>query len=58
MLLLPEYRRAQTQNNLAAARRHRPQDTCQAYLRAFNMALEAQRSPKRIPLPALFEETA
>jgi glycosyltransferase involved in cell wall biosynthesis len=58
MLLLPECRRAQTQTNLAAARRYRPQDTCQAYLRAFNLALEAQRSPKRIPLPALFEETA
>jgi glycosyltransferase involved in cell wall biosynthesis len=58
MLLLPECRRAQIKINLAAARRHRPQDTCQAYLRAFNLALEAQRSPKRILLPARFEETA
>jgi len=58
MLLLPECRRVQIQTNLAAARRHRPQDTCRAYLRAFNLALEAQRSPKRIPLPALFEEAA
>jgi glycosyltransferase involved in cell wall biosynthesis len=58
MLLFPECRRAQTQTNLAVARRHRPQDTCRAYLRAFNLALAAQRSPKRIPLPALFEEAA
>jgi len=58
MLLLPECRRTQTQTNLAAARRHRPQDTCRAYLRAFNMALEACCSPKRISLPARFEETA
>ena len=58
MLLFPECRRAQTQTNLVAARRHRPQDTCRAYLRAFNLALEAQRSSKRIPLSGLSEETA
>jgi glycosyltransferase involved in cell wall biosynthesis len=58
MLLFPECRRAQIQNNLVAARRHRPQNTCRAYLRAFNLALEAQSSPKRILLPALSEEIA
>lgn len=58
MLLFPECRREQIQTNLAATRRHRPQDTCRAYLRAFNLALAAQRSPKRIPLPALSEEIA
>jgi glycosyltransferase involved in cell wall biosynthesis len=57
MLRLPEHRRAQIQANLAAARRHPPEDTCRAYLRAFNLALETRRSPKRIPLPALVEET-
>jgi glycosyltransferase involved in cell wall biosynthesis len=58
LLLFPECRSAQIQTNLVAAWRHRPQDTCQAYLRAFNLALEAQSSPKRIPLPVLSEETA
>ena len=58
LLIFPECRRAQMQTNLTAARRHRPQDTCRAYLRAFNLALEAQRSSKRIPLPVLSEETA
>ncbi len=57
MLASPECRRAQAQANLAALQRHRPQDTCRAYLRAFNLALEAQRSPKRIPLTASSEET-
>jgi glycosyltransferase involved in cell wall biosynthesis len=57
MLQFPAARRAQIQANLAATRRHRPEDTCQAYLRAFNLALETRRSPKRIPLPAFVEET-
>ncbi|MGB7876559.1 MAG: glycosyltransferase [Anaerolineales bacterium] len=50
MLTSPNLRRAQVQVNLAATRRHRPQDTCQAYLRAFNLALEANRSSRRIPM--------
>jgi glycosyltransferase involved in cell wall biosynthesis len=58
MLHFPELRRAQTQANLLAAQRHRPEDTCRAYLRAFNLALEARRSPKRIPLSVFSEETA
>jgi glycosyltransferase involved in cell wall biosynthesis len=57
LLYYPEYRQAQIWSNLAAARRHPPEDTCQAYLRAFNLALETRRSPKRIQLPAFVEET-
>lgn len=56
MLHFPEYRQAHIRANLVAARRHRPEDTCRAYVRAFNLALETRRSPKRIPLPALVEE--
>ncbi|MEW5829574.1 MAG: glycosyltransferase [Chloroflexota bacterium] len=58
MLASPEGRRFQARANLDHLQRHRPQDTCRAYLRAFNLALEAQRSPKRIPLAVLAEETA
>lgn len=58
MLLFPECRRVQIRTNLAAARRRPPQDTCRAYLRAFNLALEARRSSKRIQLPKFFEEPA
>jgi glycosyltransferase involved in cell wall biosynthesis len=58
MLFFPEYRHTQTHANLATIRRHRPEDTCRAYLRAFNLALEAQRSPKRISLSPLSEELA
>jgi glycosyltransferase involved in cell wall biosynthesis len=50
MLTSPNLRRTQVQANLEASQRHRPQDTCQAYLRAFNLALEANRSSRRIPL--------
>jgi glycosyltransferase involved in cell wall biosynthesis len=58
LFLFPERRREQIQTNLTVAQRHRPQDTCRAYLRAFNLALAAQRSPKRIPLPVFSEEIA
>jgi len=56
MLTSPDLRRSQSQVNLAAVRRHRPQDTCQAYLRAFNLALAASRSTNRIPLKTPPEE--
>jgi glycosyltransferase involved in cell wall biosynthesis len=49
----PELRRRQTEHNFAAMRRFQPEDTCQAYLQAFNMALESRLSPKRIAIPAL-----
>ena len=58
MLQIPECRRLQIENNLVATRSHRPQDTCLAYLRAFNLALAARRSSKRIPLSAFAEEIA
>ena len=56
MLTSPNLRRAQVQVNLEASQRHRPQDTCQAYLRAFNLALAAKRSVRRIPLKTPPEE--
>lgn len=56
MLSSPSSRNAQAQVNLAATRRHHPQVTCRAYLRAFNLALAANRSSKRIPLKAPPEE--
>lgn len=56
MLTSPDLRRAQAQVNLATIQRHRPQDTCQAYLRAFNLALAAKRSSRRISLRTPPEE--
>ena len=44
-------RRSQVEHNLAALSRRGPEAMCQAYLQAFNLALEAKRSPKRIPIP-------
>lgn len=58
MLRFPTCRRAQIRTNLAVARRHSPEETCQAYLQAFNLALANRSSTKRIPLPALSEEVA
>jgi len=56
MLVSPSLRHTQVQVNLAIAQRHRPQDTCQAYLQAFNLALAANRSSRRIPLKTPPEE--
>jgi hypothetical protein len=36
------------EHNFAAIQRIRPENTCRAYLQAFNLALEARRSSKRI----------
>jgi glycosyltransferase involved in cell wall biosynthesis len=44
----PNLRRQQMEHNFAAIQRYRPEDTCRAYLQAFNLALAARRSPKRI----------
>lgn len=49
MLADPALRRAQVETNLNAVRRFGPQQTCQAYLSAFNLALEINHSSKRIP---------
>jgi len=58
MLVSPSRYWEQVQINLAAVQRSQPKKTCEAYLRAFNLALKARRSPKRIPLMAPSEETA
>jgi glycosyltransferase involved in cell wall biosynthesis len=47
----PILRHAQIQHNFSAIQRNRPEETCRAYLQAFNIALEARRSPKRIAIP-------
>lgn len=47
-----QQRRAQVEHNFGAIRRNQPEETCRAYLQAFNLALESQRSPKRITIPA------
>ncbi len=49
----PQGRQRQVQHNFAAMQRTRPQDICHAYLRAFNMALDKRRSPKRLIVPTL-----
>jgi glycosyltransferase involved in cell wall biosynthesis len=49
-----QYRRSQTANNLQAIQRRRPEVTCRAYLQAFNLALEARCSQKRLEIPAHF----
>lgn len=54
----PEKRRSQVQHNFYAIQRYRPEETCHAYLRAFNLALEMRNSTKRIVLPALPVEPA
>ena len=48
-----EQRRRQIHHNFHAMQRHRPEEICHAYLRAFNLALEMRRSSKRIVLPAI-----
>jgi glycosyltransferase involved in cell wall biosynthesis len=50
----PMRRYAQTQHNYNVIQRRRPEVTCHAYLQAFNLALEAHRSPNRIDIPAHF----
>jgi glycosyltransferase involved in cell wall biosynthesis len=46
-------RRAQVEHNFAAVLRNRPEETCRAYLQAFNLALESRSSPKRIAISTL-----
>lgn len=49
-LAFPDSSQKQVLHNFAAMQRSLPQDTCRAYLKAFNLALETCRSPKRIQL--------
>jgi len=53
----PELRRAQIQRNFSAIQGTRPEETCRAYLQAFNIALETRRSPKRITIPSASRAT-
>jgi glycosyltransferase involved in cell wall biosynthesis len=49
-----ERRQAQTGHNFLAIQRRRPEVTCRSYLQAFNLALEARCSQKRLEIPAHF----
>jgi len=51
LLLSPEKRRAQVQNNFKAIQSARIEITCHRYLQAFNRALEKRNSLKRISIP-------
>lgn len=55
-LEMPEKRSSQIIHNYYAIQRLRPEETCHAYLRAFNLALELRNSAKRIVLPAVTME--
>lgn len=48
MLADPALRRSQVKTNLNAVRRFGPEKTCQAYLNAFNLALEMNHSSQRL----------
>jgi glycosyltransferase involved in cell wall biosynthesis len=51
LLVSPEKRRAQIQNNFQVIQNARIEITCQRYLHAFNRALEKRKSLKRLPIP-------
>lgn len=53
----PALRQAQIRHNFSAIQRNRPEETCRAYLQAFNIALETHRSPKRIAIPSASRAT-
>lgn len=57
-LEMPEKSRTQVQHNFFAIQCYRPEETCHAYLHAFNLALEMRNSAKRIALPAIPVEPA
>jgi glycosyltransferase involved in cell wall biosynthesis len=48
----PALRRQQVERNFWAIQRHGPEETCRAYLQAFDLALATHRSPKRNAKPA------
>jgi glycosyltransferase involved in cell wall biosynthesis len=51
MLEAAGQRRALAEHNFHVVRRLHPEQTCRAYLQAFNLALEGRRSSKRIAIP-------
>jgi glycosyltransferase involved in cell wall biosynthesis len=52
LLDTPPRRRQQVEHNFNVIRRIQPEQTCHAYLRAFNLALEGRRSSKRLAIPS------
>lgn len=54
LIASPVSRKAQIEHNFNALQHLRPEATCRAYLQAFNIALEARQSPKRINIPSQF----
>jgi len=58
LLVSPEKRRAQIQNNFQAIQNARIELTCHRYLHAFNRALEKRKSLKRLPIPYVEIESA
>ncbi len=50
----PAHSQAQAEHNHNVILRRRPESTCRAYLRAFNLALEVRKSTKRINIPDQF----
>jgi glycosyltransferase involved in cell wall biosynthesis len=54
----PDQRQRQVHHNFQAIQRYHPEQICQAYLDAFNLALETRHSSKRIIPPTLPLEPA
>lgn len=52
LLDTPPRRRRQVEHNFDVIRRIPPEQTCHAYLHAFNLALEGRRSAKRLAIPS------
>ncbi len=50
-LASPEKRKEQVRKNFAVVQRTRPEDTCRAFLGAFNLAFESSASPRHIDIP-------
>ena len=53
----PDVCHRQIQHNFLAIQHHSPEETCRAYLQAFNIALETRRSPKRLATPSASRAT-
>jgi glycosyltransferase involved in cell wall biosynthesis len=54
LIISPARRKAQIEHNFNALQRLRPEATCRLYLQAFNLALEARQSSKRLNIPTQF----
>ncbi len=56
LLDAPELIASQVAHNLAAVQRIRPEDICEAYVSAFNLALELHSSPQRLSIPIRLDQ--